>query len=585
MELSRQALIDRISGKVTSIEDFNFDNLVAPPLSALLTMYDIDCLYNIATSVKYSGNPQKKYQAIDKIMRSRGFVKLSAGTNRVVYKHLESNGFVVKVAADAIGIKDNPREFQNQFIFKPFVTKVFEVSPCGTVGVFEKVNPIESREEFLSVADDIFDVINEWFIGKYIMADIGTKFFMNWGIRTYNVGKEGSVAFGPVLLDFPYVYELDGNKLFCSAVDKNNLETGVCGGVIDYDSGFNFLHCTKCGTRYRVRELAKKIKNNEIKIDRRRESKKMVVGRYDANGNIVVDDQVITKSEEKKVNKPVQRESKPSGTLTINMDMVYNRKTNNSNEKKNHKPANNNSLRSNPANSRGIVKAPATSNIKVDLPVAKEIVEEKKEYDKLVEYNAEYDIIVLSNGDNEITAKLSKIIPEDYINTITIENGADHTELLITLDKNKELEEELDRVKSASDKNFEEFADEKEKYEKLLAEKDAEIAKKDAEIEELKKKLSNVKSGIPVNRNPEFDVSAYSAEYDDAIIIHAVVENLSGFTTVKKDNPFTKVLVFPSNEAEAEYFNDEDRVIAVATINGYSIDELIEKVEDKKTEE
>ena len=35
------------------------------------------------------------------------------------------------------------------------------------------------------------------------MADIGTNFFMNWGIRP---------GFGPVLLDYPYVYELDGNK-------------------------------------------------------------------------------------------------------------------------------------------------------------------------------------------------------------------------------------------------------------------------------------------------------------------------------------------------------------------------------------
>ena len=60
------------------------------------------------------------------------------------------------------------------------------MSPCGTVGVFERVNPITSREEFLSVADDIYEVITQWFIGKYVLADIGTKFFMNWKIKTYN---------------------------------------------------------------------------------------------------------------------------------------------------------------------------------------------------------------------------------------------------------------------------------------------------------------------------------------------------------------------------------------------------------------
>ena len=150
MELTRQALIDRCQSKVTSIEEFNYDMLTAPPLSMLLSQFDIDKLYYIATSVKYSGNPQKKYKAIDDIMRSRGFTKLAAGTNRITYRFNESNEFVVKVAADAVGIGDNPREFKNQFIFKPFVTKVFEVSPCGTVGVFERVNK-----------ERLMDIINE----------------------------------------------------------------------------------------------------------------------------------------------------------------------------------------------------------------------------------------------------------------------------------------------------------------------------------------------------------------------------------------------------------------------------------------
>lgn len=655
MELSRQALLDRISGKVTSIEDFNFDNLVAPPLSALLTPYDIDCLYSIATSVKYSGNPAKKYQAIDRIMRSRGFVKLSAGTNRVVYRHLEDNSFVVKVAADAIGIKDNPREFQNQFIFKPFVTKVFEVSPCGTVGVFEKVNPIESREEFLSVADDIYDVINEWFIGKYIMADIGTKFFMNWGIRTYNVGKEGSVSFGPVLLDFPYVYELDGNKLFCSAVDKNNLETGICGGVIDYDNGFNFLHCTKCGTRYRVRELAKKIKNNEIRIDRRRESHKMKIGRYDENGNIVVDDEVVTKAAEKKVNLKSNTDGKPSGTLTINMSGYSQAKP----EKKEKKTSKNNSLRTS-TNSRGMVTAPVASDIKVDLP-AKKAPDENKEFNKLVEYNAEYGIVVLSNGSKEITAKIADIVPKDYLQ-VAIESSAEYTEMLDVMNTNKdlktkisklesdlkgkeelmnanikiadELKAELDNIKENSDKNFEEFADEKEKYEKLLADKDAkiaeleaslttetpqpdspdsdgelatviaelkeaednvkglekELAKKDALIDGLNKRLaeaSSTKSFVPTDRKPNFDPDAFEAENvgdnDDVIMIHATVEDLNGFTKVK-DGTRKKVLVFPVDEEAGDYYNNDEKVIVVGTINGYSIDELL-SVKDEKSEE
>ena len=47
-------------------------------------------------------------------MRRRGFVKFAAGTNRVVYRPVESDTFVIKVAYDAIGLGDNPKEFRNQ---------------------------------------------------------------------------------------------------------------------------------------------------------------------------------------------------------------------------------------------------------------------------------------------------------------------------------------------------------------------------------------------------------------------------------------------------------------------------------------
>lgn len=251
---NRNYIIDRLKSKTVSIDEFNYDRLQAPPISAMFTPFDIVQLNKIAKSIKYSGRPDLKYQEIDKIMRSRGFVKFIAGTNRVVYRPVESNTFLVKVAADAVGLGDNPREYRNQFLFKPFVTKVFEITPCGTLGVFERVVPITSREEFLSVAPDIFEVINSWFVGEYVLEDIGTRFFMNWGIR---------VGFGPVLLDFPYVYKLDGNKLFCNA-PANNTKSGCCEGVIDYDPGYNFLYCTKCGVKYKAKELEEAIKEQKI---------------------------------------------------------------------------------------------------------------------------------------------------------------------------------------------------------------------------------------------------------------------------------------------------------------------------------
>ena len=254
MDPSRNYILDRIKSRTMTKDEFNFDRLQAPPLCMLLSPFDIQELHSIATSLKWSAKPQLRYQAIDNVMRRRGFIKFVAGTNRVAYRHPEDTRFLIKIACDDVGMRDNPAEYNNQFIFKPFVTKCFEVSPCGTVGVFERVNPITSREEFLSVAEDIFEVINEWFIGEYVVADFGSKFFMNWGIR------EG---FGPVLLDYPYMYKLDGNKLYCKAPDPHS-PTGKCDGVIDYDAGYNFLHCTKCGVVYKAKELEQKIKNHSI---------------------------------------------------------------------------------------------------------------------------------------------------------------------------------------------------------------------------------------------------------------------------------------------------------------------------------
>ena len=253
MDLSRSSVIDRLQSRVMSIDDFNFDRLCAPPIYSLFTQQDLDRLYTIATSVRYSGNAQKRFQAIDEVMKPRGFVKLSSGTNRVCYRFLEDDSFVAKVALDAVGISDNPREFMNQYIFKPFVTKIFEVDPTGVISFAERVIPITSREEFVSVIDNIYDIVTKWFIGEYILADIGTKYFMNYGVRR---------SFGPVLLDYPYVYELDGNKLYCSEPDDNS-PTGRCEGVIDYDDGFNHLYCPKCGKRYRVQELAKAIQDDK----------------------------------------------------------------------------------------------------------------------------------------------------------------------------------------------------------------------------------------------------------------------------------------------------------------------------------
>ena len=294
---NRDYILDRLRSKRTTIDEFNYDRLTAPPIASMFTPQDIYELNQIAKSLRLSAKPQVKYQMIDQIMRRRGFEKFIGGTNRVSYRPLEDNRFLIKVAYDAIGLGDNPREFQNQFLFKPFVTKVFEITPCGTLGVFERVNPITSREEFLSIADDVFEVINTWFVGEYVLEDIGTKFFMNWGIRK---------GFGPVLLDFPYVYKLDGNKLFCAAPSLDS-PSGKCEGIIDYDAGFNFLYCTKCGVRYKAKDLAQAIEQKKIIVKAEGETKmKIRISGGSKNSNQVITTGEYSNLAKKIPSKPVK---------------------------------------------------------------------------------------------------------------------------------------------------------------------------------------------------------------------------------------------------------------------------------------
>lgn len=248
----RNYILDRMKSRTMTIDEFDYERLWAPPLYSLLSVDDVEQLHKIATSIRYSGKPLEKLDAIDKIMRNRGFRKFGGGTNRVVYKFLEDDSFLVKVATCDVALDDSPREFINQNRIKPFCSKCFEVSPCGTVGVFERVTPIRSREEFLSVADMVYDLITNILIGDHVMDDIGSEYFMNYGVRA---------GFGVVILDYSYDYFLDGNKLYCN----NLLPDGTrCGGVIDYDPGFNRLSCTKCGRVYKAAELKKAIDNSVV---------------------------------------------------------------------------------------------------------------------------------------------------------------------------------------------------------------------------------------------------------------------------------------------------------------------------------
>lgn len=248
MILGNKNLISTIQSRVVTKEEFDYDHLYARPLYSMLTQDDINQLYTIAHSVRYAGKGPLKLKKIDEIMHMRGFKKLSAGTNRVCYSYFEDPTIVVKVAFDDVGRHDNPKEFLNQVKLKPFCAKCFEVSPDGTVGVFERVEAIENIEEFISISDRVLKLLNI-ITSRYIMADIGASTFMNFGLRN---------GFGPVLIDYPYLYEPDIQKLVCKAPNLNS-PTGICGGFIDYDDGFDKLICTKCGAEYKAAELGRSL--------------------------------------------------------------------------------------------------------------------------------------------------------------------------------------------------------------------------------------------------------------------------------------------------------------------------------------
>lgn len=267
MAMSSNAILDMLYKGTTTLKEFQWDTMTTVPLLYLMTPTDIDSIRKLILSPRYSGNNRLKMQRIDELMHIRGFSRFAGGTNRLVYIHPSAPNAVFKVAIDSVGINDNPAEFRNQRFLKPYCCKVFECSPCGTIASFEKVDRITSFEEFYSIADDYYYLITRKIIGKYIMEDIGTDFFMNIGIRK---------GFGCVLLDFPYLFELDGKKLEC----RNHLDDGsICGGEIDYDECFNKLICTKCGRHYRARDLAKPPETSSILL-RDKGGKRMNIKTY-----------------------------------------------------------------------------------------------------------------------------------------------------------------------------------------------------------------------------------------------------------------------------------------------------------------
>lgn len=168
---------------------------------------------------------------------------IGVGTNRVAFQPINHPKYILKIALDDIGRRDSPKELINQEFLRPYVSKIFEVTSCGTIALSEAVYPIKNKADFIKYLDMIVTTILIPVIGgKFAMDDIGFENFMNYGIR------EG---FGPVLLDFPYLFKYDKEKMKC----KNMIGGKPCGGHIDYEVGFMDFVCDECGQRFSAKEI------------------------------------------------------------------------------------------------------------------------------------------------------------------------------------------------------------------------------------------------------------------------------------------------------------------------------------------
>jgi hypothetical protein len=52
--MDRASILDMIQSRITTVYSFNYDNLIGPPISALMYQRDVDDLHHIVTSIKYS---------------------------------------------------------------------------------------------------------------------------------------------------------------------------------------------------------------------------------------------------------------------------------------------------------------------------------------------------------------------------------------------------------------------------------------------------------------------------------------------------------------------------------------------------
>jgi hypothetical protein len=229
--------------KPFSIQDWNA--IQRPPIECYIPQIGLDNLRALVNDPAWMNKTAKKKKEARKILKQFGLTQIAAGTNRMCFGCEYDPGIVFKLGLDRVGRSDNLAESYNQYFLNGFGAKIIHVLPDGILGMCERVKTMDQKT-YAEHSDIIYRLITYWSVCKNILIeDIGCNFFKNWGVR---------LGFGPVLLDYPYVYKVSPFKLVCHR--KDPLTQQECMGHIDYDPGLNQIVCDRCGVRYGISDIA-----------------------------------------------------------------------------------------------------------------------------------------------------------------------------------------------------------------------------------------------------------------------------------------------------------------------------------------
>lgn len=229
--------------KPFSIQDWNA--IQRPPIECYIPQIGLDNLRVLVNDPAWMNKTAKKKKEARKILKQFGLTQIAAGTNRMCFGCEYDPGIVFKLGLDRVGRSDNLAESYNQYFLNGFGAKIIHVLPDGILGMCERVQTMDQKT-YAEHSDIIYRLITYWSVCKNILIeDIGCNFFKNWGVR---------LGFGPVLLDYPYVYKVSPFKLVCHR--KDPITQQECMGHIDYDPGLNQIVCDRCGVRYGISDIA-----------------------------------------------------------------------------------------------------------------------------------------------------------------------------------------------------------------------------------------------------------------------------------------------------------------------------------------